>query len=92
MNILYLHTHDSGRYLQPYGDHVPTPNLMAVAQQGIIFRQCFDAAPTCSPSRAAMLTGMNAHSSGMLGLAHRGFGLNDRSIATPGPSSEKLRL
>ena len=24
-----------------------------------------------------MLTGMNAHSSGMIGLAHRGFALND---------------
>lgn len=26
-NILYIHSHDSGRYLSPYGHAVPTPNL-----------------------------------------------------------------
>ncbi|MEJ5199792.1 MAG: sulfatase, partial [Anaerolineae bacterium] len=77
MNILYIHTHDTGRFIQPYGHAIPTPNLMALAQEGTLFRNCFDAAPTCSPSRAAMLTGMNAHSSGMIGLAHRGFALKD---------------
>lgn len=77
MNILYIHTHDTGRFIQPYGHAIPTPNLMALAQEGALFRNCFDAAPTCSPSRAAMLTGMNAHSSGMTGLAHRGFALRD---------------
>ena len=43
----------------------------------MLFRQAFCAAPTCSPSRAALLTGQSAHSSGMLGLAHRGFSLDD---------------
>ncbi len=79
MNILYLHTHDTGRFIQPYGYAIPTPHLMALAEEGMLFRNCFDAAPTCSPSRAAMLTGMNAHSSGMIGLAHRGFSLKDPS-------------
>jgi arylsulfatase A-like enzyme len=45
----------------------------------LVFRQAFDAAPTCSPSRAALLTGMAPHSCGMYGLAHRGFRLNDSS-------------
>jgi hypothetical protein len=26
-NIIYIHSHDSGRYLQPYGHNVPTPNI-----------------------------------------------------------------
>ena len=77
MNVVYLHTHDTGRFIQPYGHAIPTPNLMALAREGALFRNCFDAAPTCSPSRAAMLTGMNAHASGMIGLAHRGFTLKD---------------
>ncbi|MCU0500359.1 MAG: sulfatase [Anaerolineae bacterium] len=77
MNVVYLHTHDTGRFIQPYGHAIPTPNLMALARGGALFRNCFDAAPTCSPSRAAMLTGMNAHASGMIGLAHRGFALQD---------------
>ncbi|MFQ6097649.1 MAG: sulfatase [Armatimonadota bacterium] len=76
-NILYLHSHDTGRYVQPYGYAVPTPNLQRLAGEGVLFRQAFCAAPTCSPSRAALLTGQSAHSSGMIGLAHRGFSLKD---------------
>jgi len=76
-NILYIHSHDTGRYVQPYGHQVPTPNLQRLAEQGVLFRQAFCAAPTCSPSRASLLTGQCAHSSGMLGLAHRGFSLHD---------------
>lgn len=76
-NILYLHSHDTGRYVQPYGYAVPTPNLQQLAEQGVLFRQAFCANPTCSPSRASLLTGQYPHSNGMLGLAHRGFSLND---------------
>ncbi|MBI1293622.1 sulfatase-like hydrolase/transferase [bacterium] len=78
-NIVYLHSHDTGRFIQPYGHAVATPNLQRLAEDGVLFRQAFCAAPTCSPSRAALLTGQSAHSSGMLGLAHRGFSLNDYS-------------
>ena len=76
-NILYLHSHDTGRYVQPYGYAVPTLNIQRLAEQGVLFRKAFCAAPTCSPSRASLLTGQYAHCSGMLGLAHRGFSLND---------------
>ncbi|NLF01445.1 MAG: sulfatase-like hydrolase/transferase, partial [Anaerolineales bacterium] len=76
-NILYIHSHDTGRYVQPYGHAIATPNIQRLADEGILFRRAFSAAPTCSPSRAALLTGQCAHSSGMLGLAHRGFCLND---------------
>jgi len=75
-NILYLHSHDTGRTIQPYGHAVATPHLQRLADQGVLFRRAFCAAPTCSPSRAALLTGQCPHSSGMLGLAHRGFRLN----------------
>jgi arylsulfatase A-like enzyme len=76
-NILYLHSHDSGRYLSPYGHPVPTPNLRKLAAEGIVFRRAFSAAPTCSPSRSALLTGQCPHQNGMLGLAHRGFSMTD---------------
>ncbi|MEE2657622.1 MAG: sulfatase [Candidatus Latescibacterota bacterium] len=76
-NIVYLHSHDTGRYISPYGHAVPTPNVQRLAEQGVLFRRAFCAAPTCSPSRAALLTGQSAHNSGMLGLAHRGFALSD---------------
>ncbi|MET0420551.1 MAG: sulfatase [Acidimicrobiia bacterium] len=74
-NILYLHSHDTGRYVQPYGYQVPTPNIQHLADQGVLFREAFCAAPVCSGSRAALLTGQCAHATGMIGLAHRGFRL-----------------
>lgn len=79
VNILYIHSHDSGRYLSPYGHNTPTPNLTRLARQGVLFRQTHSAAPTCSPSRAALLTGQCPHRSGMLGLAHLGWSLTDYS-------------
>ena len=78
-NILYLHSHDTGRYVQPYGHQVPTPNIQRLADQGMLFREAFCAAPTCSGSRASLLTGQWTHSNGMTGLAHRGWTLNDYS-------------
>ncbi len=77
MNILLLHTHDSGRFLQPYGYALETPHLKTLAERGTLFRQAFSVAPTCSPSRAGMLTGQYPHNCGMFGLAHRGFSLPD---------------
>lgn len=79
MNIIYMHTHDSGRYWSPYGYAVPTPNIMNFAKQGTVFRQCYCAGPTCSPSRAGLLTGYNPHENGMQGLASRGWQLKDYS-------------
>ena len=76
-NILYIHSHDTGRYVQPYGHPVPTPNIQLLADQGVLFRKAFCAAPTCSGSRASLLTGQHCHNNGMLGLAHRGWELND---------------
>jgi len=76
-NIVYMHTHDTGRYIQPYGYEVPTSNLQRLAEEGVLFRHAYCAGPTCSPSRAALLTGMAPHSAGMTGLAHRGFRLHD---------------
>lgn len=76
-NIIFIHSHDTGRYISPYGYAAPTPNLLRFAREGVVFRQAFCVAPTCSPSRSGLLTGAWPHANGMWGLAHRGFGLND---------------
>lgn len=73
-NILYLHSHDTGRYVQPYGYPVATPHIQRLAEDGVLFRQAFCAAPTCSPSRAALLTGQYPHNCGMHGLASPAWG------------------
>lgn len=76
-NIVYVHSHDTGRYVQPYGHAVETPRIQGLAEQGLLFRQAFSAAPICSASRAALLTGEYSHTGGMMGLAHRGWRLLD---------------
>jgi len=82
-NILYLHCHDAGRHVQPYHPAIKTPNIQRLAEEGVLFRNAFTINPTCSPSRACLLTGQNAHSNGMLGLAHRGFHLADKRRMLP---------
>lgn len=76
-NVLYMHSHDTGRLIAPYGYEVDTPNLSRFAAEGVRFSQAFSTSPTCSPSRAGLLTGMTPGCSGMWGLAHRGWQLND---------------
>ena len=76
-NILYIHSHDTGRYVQPYGHAIPTPGLARLAAEGTLFRQAFCANPTCSPSRASLVSGTYPHQNGMFGLAHLGWEMND---------------
>jgi N-sulfoglucosamine sulfohydrolase len=81
-NIVYIHAHDLGRFCEPMGYDIPSPNLMRLAQQGTLFRQCHASAPTCAPSRAALVTGEYPHCCGMLGLPMQGklgYKLNDFS-------------
>jgi arylsulfatase A-like enzyme len=45
-----------------YGDRVVrTPTFDRVAREGVLFNYCFSAAPSCTPSRAAILTGQYPH-------------------------------
>ncbi len=77
-NLVYIHTHDTGRMIEPYGYAVKTPTLQEFAEDALLFTHAYCCSPTCSPSRAAMLTGRYPHQNGMLGLAQRGFLLNQK--------------
>lgn len=79
MNLLYINTHDTGRVISPYGYDIPTPMLKEFAEDADLFTHAYCCSPTCSPSRAALLTGKYPHQNGMLGLAQRGFSLNNPS-------------
>lgn len=50
--------------LGAYGGEARTPNIDALAARGALFTQ-YRASPLCSPSRAMLLTGMDAHLTGV---------------------------
>ncbi len=60
-NIVIILADDLGRYdLATYGnDFIESPNLDALAREGIKFNNGYAAAPLCSPTRASILTGNN---------------------------------
>jgi arylsulfatase A-like enzyme len=47
-----------------YGAEIDTPNVDALADAGLRYTN-FHATPLCSPSRAALLTGLNPHAAGV---------------------------
>ena len=62
-NILYCLADDwSWPHAGAYGDKViRTPTFDRLAKEGVLFTHAFCAAPSCTPSRAAMLTGQAPH-------------------------------
>lgn len=64
-NILLILADDLGYTdLGCYGSEIRTPNIDALAAQGIR-NTSFCTAPTCSPTRAMLLTGTSSHLSGL---------------------------
>ena len=58
-NILWLVAEDLGPYIPPFGDStVQTPNLNRLAAEGVRYTNVFSVSGVCSPSRAALATGM----------------------------------
>ncbi|AEE54624.1 sulfatase [Haliscomenobacter hydrossis] len=61
-NILFCIADDWSLHAGVYGDAVvKTPHIDRIASSGIKFKNAFCAAPSCSPSRAAILTGRYPH-------------------------------
>lgn len=64
MNILLIVADDLGYTdLGCYGSEIRTPNIDALASEGIRFTD-FHTAATCSPTRAMLLTGVTTHKNG----------------------------
>lgn len=74
-NIIKIICHDIGKHLGCYGvKSVSTKAIDALAKNGILFENSYATSPGCSPSRAAIATGLYPHNNGVLGLAHAHFG------------------
>ena len=58
-NILWIIVEDASCHIGPYGETtIKTPNIDALAAQGVTFSSAYVTAPVCSASRSAMITGM----------------------------------
>jgi arylsulfatase A-like enzyme len=74
-NIVLILVDDMGfSDLGCYGSEIPTPHLDALAAGGLRFTQFYNTA-RCSPTRAALITGLHPHQAGMGRLAEEGVGL-----------------
>jgi N-sulfoglucosamine sulfohydrolase len=66
--IVYLSDDHGQEFAGCYGNPViKTPNIDALARQGTRFTNVFAASPTCSPSRAALYTGLYPARNGLMG-------------------------
>lgn len=85
-NVIIIYTDDQGTLdMNCYGaKDLNTPHMDKLASEGIRWTQFYSAAPVCSPSRAALLTGLtpqNAGVPGNVGLTSEGMPSNRVTIA-----------
>ena len=75
-NVILIYTDDQGTIdANCYGaKDLITPNIDALAARGVRFTQFYSAAPVCSPSRAAVLTGRYPQRAGLANNAGSGKG------------------
>ncbi len=66
-NIIFVFTDDHAPHaISAYGSEInKTPNLDRLAQEGMLFRNCFVTNSICAPSRAVILTGKHSHLNGV---------------------------
>ncbi|MCH7988259.1 MAG: sulfatase [Planctomycetes bacterium] len=67
-NILFIFTDDHASHaISSYGSKInKTPNLDRIANEGMLFRNCFCTNSICGPSRAVILTGKHNHLNGFI--------------------------
>lgn len=67
--ILMMTDQHRGDALGCAGSPVRTPNLDRLASEGAFFRRAYSSTPSCTPARAALLTGCSPWGHGMLGYS-----------------------
>ena len=77
-NVLLITSEDNGPELSCYGDPLArTPHLDRLASEGARFTRAFVTTPSCSESRASILTGLYPHQNGQIGLATHKYRMFD---------------
>lgn len=82
-NIIFIMSDDHAyQAISSYGSNInETPNIDRLANEGMIFNNCFSTNSICTPSRASILTGKYAHKNGVY---HLGNELSDEQLTFPG--------
>jgi len=72
-NILFAFADDWGKYASCYAEQnendawqkiISTPNIDRIAKEGVLFKNAFVNAPSCTPSRSAILSGKYFYQTG----------------------------
>ena len=66
-NIIYIMSDDhDAKAISAYNKTlISTPNIDRIANEGILFKNCFVGNSICSPARATLLTGQHSHKNGV---------------------------
>jgi len=57
-NVLWIDIDDQSPWYSAYGEQlIQTPNIDALASEGVVFRRAYAPVPVCAPTRSAMITG-----------------------------------
>lgn len=66
VNILWLFGEDISPWMPLYGDStIQTPNIDFLAENGVLFTNCYSTCPVSSPCRSAIITGAMQTTIGM---------------------------
>lgn len=82
-NILLIYTDDHGWAdigAQGVDKDIRTPNLDRLVKDGVLFKRGYVTAPQCTPSRAAVITGMYQN---RFGVEHNGIAMKSEVVTLP---------
>lgn len=93
-NIVFAFADDLGRYASIYADParpspndlIDTPHFDSIASEGVLFENAFVSVPSCTPSRAALLTGRHFFRNGSHSQLHHPWHqdlVKDEKVADP---------
>lgn len=89
-NVLFLVADDLNSWLlgdtNRYAGKVVAPNIRRLAESGVVFHRAYTAAPVCSPSRTAILSGVRPWQSGVYDNGQDINGSTALKTATPMPT------
>ena len=83
-NVLFVSIDDLRPSLGVYGDSIAiTPNIDALAGEGITFRQTFCQSAVCAPSRASLMTGLRPDSTEVWHLGDKFREIKPSTVTMP---------